>query len=533
MNAIDFQPLLRHCLLPSLAPANDNAVRSPYGADQFRVNPLTRAIRGEMIAPPSAEDDSGHDRKKAFRMAGLVALSLTGIAAPAAYAQVPPPQPSTSTTVERSSSTTNSADGFIIAGPNQVGVVTEQPAAQQTAAPIVLPQPTDLSRNRVDRVELNAHLERMAGQVGVDPDLLKSIAWQESNWTHARRGGELVSQSNVNRESGEVLSVDSGIMQINSKAHPHAFPKAYSLDGNIEYGARLLKSIVDKWGDGPTGVWRYNGDPEYGPLIQRHREVKPWTEWVLGDHLDALRREKTALERSVPAAERALPGAQKKVDTARLNVEGWQRKVDNAATEPTRKANTKELNWAQRTLGKAEEKLTAATESLDRDKARLAALPAEIDAVAAQAKTERARIDEIEAREYTEQAEALRATLKEYVPHLTQLRREATQLVQRLQKMASEQATPNAEIDALTAQATALKTRLTEGETTWKQYQTRVNGKRKFRPRAIQRELKDSRRVHDEDAAKLKALKKSVETLRKTLASQPHANPATQSSAPQ
>ncbi|MGV8119638.1 MAG: lytic transglycosylase domain-containing protein [Candidatus Xenobiia bacterium LiM19] len=115
--------------------------------------------------------------------------------------------------------------------------------------------------------EINNLLDNAAQKYGIPPDVLKSIAWQESGW-----------KPGVTGDGGD----SHGMMQINSPAHPDYDAKRGQQDiaYNIDYGAKLLKSLYDKYGSWPKAVERYNGSgpmaQKYASSVMGHVQNKPW-----------------------------------------------------------------------------------------------------------------------------------------------------------------------------------------------------------------------------------------------------------------
>ncbi len=111
-------------------------------------------------------------------------------------------------------------------------------------------------------------LDAAAQKYGIPPDILKAIAWKESRWNPAARG-----------DGGKSY----GMMQIYTSAHPNydAARGQQDIAYNVDYGAKLLRSLYDRHKDWKTAVMRYNGS---GPMAQRYADdvmgnivgQKPW-----------------------------------------------------------------------------------------------------------------------------------------------------------------------------------------------------------------------------------------------------------------
>lgn len=331
-------------------------IRSPWDRNDASSAPITA-----LAAPPHDEPSPTVPAQRRWSLAGILALSMVSGFAPLNRAMAADPPPAT------------------------MGMTVQATAADTTA----LPSPNAISRTRVDAVEINARIERTAEKVGLPADLLKAVAWQESSWTHIRASGRLVTQANRDAD-GDVSSVDSGIMQINDKAHPEAFPRARSLDGNLLYGARLLNEIVERWG--VDGVWHYNGNPAYQQAIRSHLTIRPWTAEIMRAEVRALTVERQTLEQDVSRETRALQTLEKKVETAHLNADQWDRKVERATTPAAHRAAERDRSYARTLVARAEAKMTQARQKLDSDRDRLQALPSLITEATARTAAESARV---------------------------------------------------------------------------------------------------------------------------------------------
>lgn len=108
-----------------------------------------------------------------------------------------------------------------------------------------------------DEATIDRLITRVAGKFGIPAALLKGIAKLESNWRQFDEKGQPVSGHNTNGSS------DWGILQINDKAHPGAFPKVkVDIVANLEYGAKYLAGHYRKYGNWMDAVAAYNaGSP--------------------------------------------------------------------------------------------------------------------------------------------------------------------------------------------------------------------------------------------------------------------------------
>ncbi len=121
--------------------------------------------------------------------------------------------------------------------------------------------------SNANKQQVNELLESTAQKYGIPPQILKSIAWQESRWNPGAVG-----------DSGK----SHGMMQIYTAAHPdyNVAEGEKNMAYNVDYGARLLRSLYDKYGSWEKAVERYNGS---GPMAQRysasvmnHSQNQPW-----------------------------------------------------------------------------------------------------------------------------------------------------------------------------------------------------------------------------------------------------------------
>lgn len=107
-----------------------------------------------------------------------------------------------------------------------------------------------------NKQQIEQILDAAARKYGIPPDILKAIAWKESRWNPAARG-----------DGGKSY----GMMQIYTSAHPNydAARGQQDIAYNVDYGAKLLRSLYDRHKDWKTAVMRYNGS---GPMAQRYAD---------------------------------------------------------------------------------------------------------------------------------------------------------------------------------------------------------------------------------------------------------------------
>lgn len=94
-------------------------------------------------------------------------------------------------------------------------------------------------------------LTDVANKYQIPPAILKGLAFLESGWRQYDKTGKAI--------HGRVVGVDQGIMQINERFHPEAFPRArHDIQYNIEVGAAYLKSHFDRYDNWTKAIAAYN-----------------------------------------------------------------------------------------------------------------------------------------------------------------------------------------------------------------------------------------------------------------------------------
>lgn len=133
-----------------------------------------------------------------------------------------------------------------------------KPLAQrdgEIAIPDYGPNPT--------REQLAEQLEAAGRKYGIDPDLLKAVAWKESTWRPRARsfdGGH-----------------GKGVMQIDDRYHLFARTKAvWNPARNIDYGARYLRTLHRQHGSWDKALAAYNGSRRYPGQVYRLMASRPW-----------------------------------------------------------------------------------------------------------------------------------------------------------------------------------------------------------------------------------------------------------------
>lgn len=114
-----------------------------------------------------------------------------------------------------------------------------------------------------NKQQIGQMLDAAAAKYGIPPNILKAVAWQESNWRPDARsfdGGH-----------------GKGVMQIDDRFHDFARTnEVFDPAKNIDYGARYLRQLYDQTGSWEAALKRYNGGSSYPPKIMAHAQNQPW-----------------------------------------------------------------------------------------------------------------------------------------------------------------------------------------------------------------------------------------------------------------
>jgi hypothetical protein len=118
-----------------------------------------------------------------------------------------------------------------------------------------------------NKKEIGQMLDAAAAKYGIPPDTLKAVAWQESGW-------------NPNAKSFDGQH-GKGVMQIDDRYHEFARTQdVFDPKKNIEYGAKYLSSLKDKYGSWQEALHHYNGGSTYAGKIQNLAQQKPWQKYT-------------------------------------------------------------------------------------------------------------------------------------------------------------------------------------------------------------------------------------------------------------
>ncbi len=109
------------------------------------------------------------------------------------------------------------------------------------------------------RAQLVDLFKAASKKYGVPLQYIEAVSKMESGWRQYGKDGKVL--------RGSVTPDDQGIMQINEKAHPRAFPMARdSVTFNIDFGAALLERNYKRYGDWKEAIAAYNwGSAKYKP----------------------------------------------------------------------------------------------------------------------------------------------------------------------------------------------------------------------------------------------------------------------------
>ncbi|GIW23163.1 MAG: hypothetical protein KatS3mg068_2170 [Candidatus Sericytochromatia bacterium] len=101
--------------------------------------------------------------------------------------------------------------------------------------------PFDGNINTYQSKVIKVALVSKARQMGIPENVALGIAGNESEWRMWSDVDKGIVVQGKNIRNGVLKSTDWGVMQINDKAHPKAFPRAkYDLEYNIDYALNLL-----------------------------------------------------------------------------------------------------------------------------------------------------------------------------------------------------------------------------------------------------------------------------------------------------
>lgn len=106
-----------------------------------------------------------------------------------------------------------------------------------------------------DKETIDRLITRVATKHGIPAAVLKGMAKLESNWRQFGADGQPFNNKGLNKDG----SVDWGILQINEKWHPGAFPQAKTdIVFNLEYGAKYLASQYKRYRNWRDALAAYN-----------------------------------------------------------------------------------------------------------------------------------------------------------------------------------------------------------------------------------------------------------------------------------
>ena len=371
----------------------DLIVRSPFG----QVVPSSTIGKPPLEPPPPPADEpicastSGWRKAAQIGLALLGAITAVGTGSPALAAA--PPQTTLAATV-----TPAPANGVQMlkaaASPASASTPSGSAATGASQQPVAS-EPLDLvlpATGFSNRYAINAEIEQAATRTKVPVEILKAVAWQETGWKHTVHGAVV---KNINRDkSGQAVSADWGIAQINDRAHPKAFPRAKAdARFNLEYAGRLLRSLYNQVGDWNKAVERYNGiNAAYPRAISHHVAVRPWSAGVLKDELDVARATRATVERQQVAAQKLAAEKDRAVAAAQQQLD---RLGGGIAPESLPSAARQNLQKASATLQRCQNDAARVHERLGNVTAKLTLLDAELPSLQRRLDAETARLTEV------------------------------------------------------------------------------------------------------------------------------------------
>jgi hypothetical protein len=118
-----------------------------------------------------------------------------------------------------------------------------------------------------NKKEVGQMLDAASEKYGIPPNILKAVAWQESGW------------------NPKALSYDGqhgkGVMQIDDRFHQFARTQdVFDPKKNIDYGAKYLASLKDKYGSWNEALHHYNGGSTYAGKINSLAQQQPWNKYT-------------------------------------------------------------------------------------------------------------------------------------------------------------------------------------------------------------------------------------------------------------
>jgi hypothetical protein len=118
-----------------------------------------------------------------------------------------------------------------------------------------------------NKKEIGQMLNAASDKYGIPPNILKAVAWQESGW-------------NPNAKSFDGQH-GKGVMQIDDRFHEFARgPEAFDPKKNIDYGAKYLSSLKQKYGSWEEALHHYNGGSTYAGKVMALAEKQPWAQYA-------------------------------------------------------------------------------------------------------------------------------------------------------------------------------------------------------------------------------------------------------------
>lgn len=128
---------------------------------------------------------------------------------------------------------------MIVFGLNAIATAIDKPEVYKTPLPEPVP---------VAQIETNNHIDKIAKQYGLNPDIIKALIEEESGWLASAEG-----------DDGNSI----GLMQIRERWHKDRMKRLgvtnlYSPEENITVGCDILSELLKKYGNYKDALSVYN-----------------------------------------------------------------------------------------------------------------------------------------------------------------------------------------------------------------------------------------------------------------------------------
>ncbi|HET9254329.1 MAG TPA: hypothetical protein VFO16_03880 [Pseudonocardiaceae bacterium] len=133
---------------------------------------------------------------------------------------------------------------------------------------------------------------------GLDADLVRAVAVQESDWRQSTVSDESRRRQDCVGGATPPCPTSFGIMQLKHQFLPGSYPLSQrSTAFNVDYYGARIRGCYEGWvtylrhGYGPgdiwgcvgwhwSGDWKDSGSQRYVQRVRRHLDSKPWLDWV-------------------------------------------------------------------------------------------------------------------------------------------------------------------------------------------------------------------------------------------------------------